>query len=427
LNGDKKKPKLTRVLSTDNSLKDKSTLIAADGEKDGKLSDIAHRKVIKRKKAHRRRFEEGKDIAVVSTIDRPFLILVLILLCIGTVMVFSASYAYAKANQDGDSYHFAREQLRWVGLAIVFLIGISQVKYTLYERFAPFLAASSLIVLAIVPIVGYEANGAKRWINLGFSFQPSEFVKIGVVLFIAWYAVKYAHNMQSFFKGLVFVMIFVGIADIFLFLQPHLSAMIIITALAFVMLFLGGARPLHLGGSLIAGALAIGAMVLFTDHGRSRIAVWLNPEKYLQNAGWQPYQSKLAIGSGGLWGVGLGQSRQKHLYLPEPQNDYIFAILCEELGFIFAAIVIILFLLLIWRGYYIARNAPRRFPALVAMGLTTHIAIQVFLNIAVVTNAIPATGVSLPFFSYGGTALVAQMIEMGIILNISKYSYIDRN
>ncbi|MPM38145.1 putative peptidoglycan glycosyltransferase FtsW [bioreactor metagenome] len=203
--------------------------------------------------------------------------------------------------------------------------------------------------------------------------------------------------------------------------------MVIITLITFIMLYLGGAKKLYIILMGIFGSAGLLALMLFTEHGKKRITVWLHPENFVQTEGWQPLQSLYAIGSGGLWGVGLGQSRQKHLYLPEPQNDYIFSILCEEMGFVFAAAVLLLFFLLIWRGYYIARYAPRRFAAMLAAGLTTAIAVQVLLNIAVVTNAVPATGVSLPFFSYGGTSLTIFMSEMGVVLNISRYSYINRN
>ncbi len=426
MNNKKKKPKLTRIPSAKAVRSNKELASAVQTHPESHANK--ERPVIKRKKNAVPRSEKALDITLVSGVDRPFLILVLTLLCIGTVMIFTASYAYAKQNFQGDSYYFAKRQLIWVAISVVAMFITANFKYTFYEKWAPLISIAALVLLALVPIIGYSAKGAKRWIGFGdINIQPSELVKIAVVIFIAWYATKFAHYIQSFWKGLVFVMVFVGIADMLLVLQPHLSAMIIITVLAFIMLFLGGVRVRYLVGSGIVGALGILGVIILTDHGRSRIKVWLNPEEFLLGEGWQPYQSRLAIGSGGLWGVGLGQSRQKHLYLPEPQNDYIFAILCEELGFICAVAVIILFMLLVWRGFYIARNAPRRFPALVAMGLTIHIAIQVLLNIAVVTNAIPATGVSLPFFSYGGSSLVTQMAEMGIILNISKYSYIDRN
>jgi len=422
----KKKPKLTRIPSA-KAVKTNKELAAAT-ETHHEVQENNSRPVIKRKKNARPRSERAMDITFVSGIDIPFFLLVLALLCIGTLMIFSASYAYAKQNFQGDSYYFVKRQLIWVAVSLAAMLITANFKYTFYEKWAPLISVSALVLLALVPIIGYSAKGAKRWIGFGdINIQPSELVKIAVVIFIAWYATKYAHRIQSFWKGLVFVMAFVGAADLLLVLQPHLSAMIIITLLAFIMLFLGGVRIRYLVGSGLVGAIGILGVIGLTSHGRSRIKVWLNPEDYLLGEGWQPYQSKLAIGSGGLWGVGLGQSRQKHLYLPEPQNDYIFAILCEELGFICAVGVLALFMLLVWRGFYIARNAPRRFPALVAMGLTIHIAIQVLLNIAVVTNAIPATGVSLPFFSYGGSSLVTQMAEMGIILNISRYSYIDRN
>ncbi|MEA4833411.1 MAG: putative lipid II flippase FtsW [Oscillospiraceae bacterium] len=383
---------------------------------------------IRRKRVIGKTPESGADIQIKSGVDRPFLLLVIILLCIGTTMVFSASYVYAKQYFDGDSYYFAKRQIIWAVISLIVLFLTSVIPYTFYERFAPWLSAAAVGALALVPIIGYSVKGAKRWINLGFaSLQPSEFVKIAAVIFIAWYAVTYPKNIKKFWKGIVFILALLGVVCVLLYKQPHLSAMVIITLITFIMLYLGGAKKLYIILMGIFGSAGLLALMLFTEHGKKRITVWLHPENFVQTEGWQPLQSLYAIGSGGLWGVGLGQSRQKHLYLPEPQNDYIFSILCEEMGFVFAAAVLLLFFLLIWRGYYIARYAPRRFAAMLAAGLTTAIAVQVLLNIAVVTNAVPATGVSLPFFSYGGTSLTIFMSEMGVVLNISRYSYINRN
>jgi len=383
--------------------------------------------VVSRKRSPTSRADTGREVVIVTSVDRPFLIILLILVCIGTAMIFSASYAYAKKYFDGDSYYFISRQLIWVAVSMAVLFLTSRLKYTFYERWAPVLCLGALALLALVPIIGYTVKGAKRWIGIsGLSIQPSELVKIAVVIFVAWYSVKFSQYMHTFSRGMLPSLLYLAPICLLLYKQPHLSAMVIITLLVFIMLFLGGANKIQLAIIGLLGAAGLLGVMMLTSHGKSRIEVWLHPENYLKDEGWQPYQSKLAIGSGGLWGVGLGNSTQKHLYLPEPQNDYIFAILCEELGFVFAVAVILLFMLLIWRGFYIARNAPKRFAALLAMGLTIHIGLQVFLNIAVVTNSIPATGVSLPFFSYGGSSLVVQMAEMGIILNISKYSHIDR-
>jgi len=371
--------------------------------------------------------KQSQNIRIKSGVDRPFLIIVIILLCIGTTMVFSASYVYAKYNFAGDSYYFAKQQIKWAVISLVGLLVASNFDYLILKRFTKLFLIVSLIALALVPIIGYQVNGAKRWINLGFTnLQPSELVKAAIVFYFADYIVKNQAKMKTFKYGILPYALFAVVICGLLVLQPHLSAMVIILLLLFVMMFLGGTNGKHLGLLALIASAGMAAIMLLTTHGNQRIQIWLQPELDPSGAGWQPLHSLYAIGYGGLWGLGLGESRQKHLFLPEPQNDYIFSILCEEMGFVFAAMVIILFVLLIWRGFYIARNSPSSYTALVVYGLITQIAIQVILNIAVVTNTIPSTGVSLPFFSYGGSSLIICMAEMGVVLNISKYSYLKR-
>ena len=233
--------------------------------------------------------------------------------------------------------------------------------------------------------------------------------------------------MKTLKHGVLPFIIVFGIIAFLLYKEPHLSAMIIILLITAAMMFLGGTRKLYFFGLAGIAAVAMVILLFATSHGSERIENWLHPELDPTGSGWQPLQSLYAIGSGGIWGKGLGQSTQKHLWLPEPQNDYIFAILCEELGFVFALAVIALFGILIWRGFYIAKHAPTQYTTLVVLGLILQVAIQVVLNIAVVTNTIPSTGVSLPFFSYGGSAMVMLSAEMGIILNISRFSYIEKS
>lgn len=371
---------------------------------------------------------EKQIVRLKSGVDRPFLLLLIVLLCIGTTMVFSSSYAYAKSNYAGDSYFFSRKQIIWALISIAAMMGVSRVDYLFIKKYAKFLFLVSVGILMLVPLIGYTSGGAKRWISLGFtSFQPSELVKAMIVLYYADYAVKNQDKMHEFKYGIAFYGSWTILICGFLYLQPHLSGMIIMVLLTAVMMYTGGTRVKHLlfcGGGAVAAAIPL---MLLTEHGRSRIEVWRDPLADITGKGWQPLQSLYAIGSGGFWGVGLGQSRQKHLWLPEPQNDYIFSILCEEMGFVFATAVLLLFLALVWRGFYIARNAPSRFASMVVIGLVSQIAIQVLLNIAVVTNSIPSTGISLPFFSYGGTSLLMFMAEMGIVLNISRYSYIEKS
>lgn len=378
--------------------------------------------LLQKKKASVQRIRSG--------IDWPFAILVMILLAIGTTFVFSSSYIYAKHNYN-DSYFFIRKQIGWVLVALTVLYIMTRFDYLVLKKMAPFIFIVSYVLLWCVFFFGADANGARRWIYFGsFSVQPSEIVKFSVILlsssYIVWLEAKGRDLIRTVKYGVLPFAVLAILIGIPLYKQPHLSAMIIIFGLIFVLMFLGGVRGSFLGGTVGVGALAMGALILFTSHGQSRIDNWLHPELDPLGAGWQPLQSLYAIGSGGLWGVGLGQSKQKHLYLPEPQNDYIFSVLCEEMGFVFAVAVIILFLLLIWRGFYIAKNAPSKFSSLLVMGIIIQIGLQVFLNIGVVSGTLPSTGVSLPFFSYGGSSLIIFMAEMGVVLNISKFSYTEK-
>lgn len=376
---------------------------------------------------------KGKSVKRLrSGIDWPFAILLIILLCIGTTFVFSSSYIYAKHNYN-DSYFFIRKQIGWAiaSVGILYICSSRMVDYLILKKFALPIFLISYVLLCCVFFFGADANGAKRWIYFGgLSVQPSEIMKFTVILIISRYLVWLDERGTDLIRtakyGIYPFLILVVAVGLPLYKQPHLSAMIIIFGLIFILMFLGGVRGDVLGFAIVAGALAMTVLILFTDHGQSRINAWLHPELDPLGDGWQPLQSLYAIGSGGLWGVGLGRSMQKHLYLPEPQNDYIFAVICEEMGFVFAVAIILLFLLLIWRGFRIAQNAPSKFSSLLVMGIMLQVGIQVFLNIGVVSGALPSTGVSLPFFSYGGSSLVILMAEMGIVLNVSRYSYTEK-
>lgn len=391
-----------------------------EGEKPG-IERKKHR--LLKSKAVRTR----KIVRMKSGIDRPFLIIVILLLCIGTAMVFSSSYAYAKYYMEGDSYFFIRKQIVFVAVSLFVMFVAANIDYLLIKRFSIVVLIVALVSLVAVLFIGKRVNGAVRWIDLGpFQLQPSEIAKIACVLFYSDYIVKHMRDMKKFKVGVLPFLLVFGAVGVLLVLEPHLSATIIILLLTGAMMFLGGTRKLYMGLLGGLGIAGMGLVVWLSDHGRERIMSWLHPENDIAGDGWQPLQSLYAIGSGGIWGKGLGQSTQKHLWLPEPQNDYIFAIVCEEMGFVFAAAVIVLFVVLVWRGFYIAKHSPTKYTTLVVLGLTLQLAIQVILNIAVVTNSIPSTGVSLPFFSYGGTALIVLMGEMGIILNISRYSLMEK-
>lgn len=356
--------------------------------------------------------------------DIPFMFIVFLLVAIGTIMVFSSSYAYAR-NVYGDSYYFAFDQIMWVAIGTgAMLFATYLFDYLWIRRLQMPFFIICMLAMALVPVFGHEVNEATRWFKFGpVTVQPSEFAKVAIILFFAEHISSGKNAGKGFFKQILpFGAVFVYMATT-LYFQPHISCIVIIAFLMLVLMFFGDVPMKQL---LLLGIVMVGVVIAFifvTKHGMGRIRVWFHPEDYPTNGGWQPLQSLIAIGSGGFWGVGLGQSTQKHMYLPEPQNDYIFAILCEEMGLAFAIVVLALFVALVWRGMYIAKNAPSIYASLVVIGIVSHIAIQAFLNIAVVTNTLPSTGISLPFFSYGGTSLVTLMAEMGVVLNISRYSY----
>ncbi|MBQ1281020.1 MAG: putative lipid II flippase FtsW [Oscillospiraceae bacterium] len=355
--------------------------------------------------------------------DVPYLVLTLVLVVIGLVMLFSASYATALEEGLAPTYYFVRQSIfALIGIAVMLVV--SRMNYQVWRFFAFWILGGSLLLLIAVAIpgIGVVHNGARRWIRIGVEFQPSEFAKLGVVLTFAAMMSVYRDKMRTFRYGVMPFAVILGVIAVLLYLEPHMSATIIILAVGAVMMFLGGTRLRWF--ALGAGAVALLAVIYLSTKGYAgdRIMAWRDPFSYAQDEGFQIVQSLYAIGSGGLFGLGFGHSRQKYLYLPEVENDYLFPIVCEELGLIGALLVILLFMLLIIRGYWIAMHARDRFGALVAAGLTTILALQVFFNIGVVTNFLPSTGISLPFFSYGGTALVLQLVEMGIVLGISRWN-----
>lgn len=352
--------------------------------------------------------------------DLPFLAMTLVILTIGLIMVFSASFARAYYESGNAAYVFVRQFIFSVsGVALMLLA--SRIKPTFFRRYSFWLLAFSIGLLILVPIIGEEIGGARRWIDLKITgFQPSEITKLAVVLSFASMICLYKNKMKTFRYGVVPFVSVIGIIVGLLILEPHLSASVIIIALGGIMMFAGGTRLRWFAILAIFIGLAVVVLLPSFDYASGRIAAWRDPLSQKLEGGWQIVQSLYAVGSGGLLGLGLGQGRQKYLYLPEEHNDFIFAVVCEELGFIGAALILILFAILIIRGFWLALHARDRFGSLVITGLTSLLALQVFLNVAVVTNLVPCTGISLPFFSYGGTALWLQMLEMGIILSISR-------
>ncbi|MBR5095055.1 MAG: putative lipid II flippase FtsW [Oscillospiraceae bacterium] len=357
--------------------------------------------------------------------DRSFFLLVILLLTIGVVMVLSSSFPRAYYDPGritgGNAVYYFVRQLIFASLGVGAMLLASRVPMAVYRRWAfPFLGLT-LLLLALVPLIGVEANGSRRWLGVGgLTLQPSELAKLAVILCFAALIERTGDRMRSFRYGILpFLGILAAIIGL-LVLEPHFSASIIILAIGGAMLFLGGVGIGWFLAALGGAGAGIAVLLTFFPYASSRITTWRDPFSSSSDEGYQIVQSLYSIGSGGLSGLGLGSSRQKYLYLPEEHNDFIFSVLCEELGFIGAALVLTLFALLILRGFWIALHQRRRFDLLVCAGIMTLLAIQVFLNVAVVTDLVPCTGISLPFFSYGGTALLIQMGEMGIVLSASR-------
>lgn len=369
-----------------------------------------------------------------SQVDFVLIIIIIILLSFGIVMVLSASAPSALA-ETGDSYTYVTKQAIFAvgGLAIMWFV--SKIDYRIYKKFywLIYWCSVGVLLLVLIPGLGINAGGARRWINVGFSqFQPSEITKIGMIIFYAGYLSEHKEDLRSFKKGFIYPLLWLmPPVLIALFIQNHLSVGIVMSAITFVMMLMAGCRLLYfvITGLVVGGGGIAALMAYFSMAGDSagdsnfrlgRILNYMDPWQDPTDQGWQTIQSLYAIGSGGLFGVGLGESKQKYLYVSEPQNDFIFSILAEELGFVGCVVVIVLFALFIWRGILIAMKAPDMFGSLLATGITTLVMVQVVINIGVVTNTIPNTGMSLPFFSAGGTALVMLLGMCGILLNISK-------
>ena len=354
-----------------------------------------------------------------GVMDLPYLLLTLLLVIVGLIMLFSASFARAY-YVTGNSASYFTSQLIFALLGIAVLYGMSRVPYEWYFKLSRLIYGVSVLFLLAVLVIGTNVNGATRWINLGFTnLQPSEIAKLALIISLSVLMTRNQKDIKSprtFFACAGALAIIAAL----LILEPHFSATIIVAALCFCMMAIGGINRKYLTIVAAIGAAGLLYMLLNGGYTSARITAWRNPEADPLDSGLQILQSEYAIGSGGLLGLGFGKSRQKYLYLPEEHNDYIFAIICEELGFIGAVGILILFALLIIRGYWIAMHARDRFSMLLAAGLTTLLALQVILNVAVVTNLLPSTGISLPFFSSGGTALIMQLAECGIMLNISR-------
>lgn len=368
----------------------------------------------------RKKKAEAMSDRKLGPMDLPFFLLVLLIMCFGLIMMFSASYASAYYTMDNSAYYFIKQGLIALGGTVVMLV-ISRMNYQYLRILSLPMLAGSIVLLILVPIIGFDAGGATRWIKVGpVQLQPSEVAKFAVIVSFSSMISVFREKMKTFKYGILpFATVLVVIAALML-LQPHISGAILIVAVGGALMFVGGVHWGWFAGA-IAVAVAAGYFVMTNmAHAIARIRIWQDPFSDPQGGGYQIIQSLYAVGSGGLFGLGLGKSRQKHLYLPEQHNDFIFAIVCEELGMVGACLVLFLFALLIIRGYWIAIRSRDRFGSLMVTGVITLLAVQTFLNVAVVTNLIPVTGISLPFFSYGGTSLLIQLAEMGVVLSVSR-------
>lgn len=361
--------------------------------------------------------------------DITFLSLVLILLTIGLVMLFSASYAFSYENY-GNSYRFIARQAVFAVVGVTVMLFVSMINYHFYRKFAWFFYIIIMGVLGLLLIMPPMLSGmdVKRWLVIGpINFQPSELAKFAVILLLSS-LIAANYKLMEKFGFVAFLVGLVALPCVLIVFEPHLSATVLVFCLGIVLLICGGLAKRYIVGGVGIGVIGVAALIVTgaIGYASDRLQYWINPWLDPSGKGFQTIQSLLAIGSGGIWGRGIGQSRQKHLWVPEPHNDFIFSIVCEELGLIGAMVIIILFCLLVWRGFTIAMRADDKFGSLMAIGLTFQVGLQAMLNIWVVTNTMPNTGISLPFFSYGGTSLLILLAEMGIVLSISRSTNLEK-
>ena len=363
-----------------------------------------------------------KHLPAGEGVDFPFLLLVLLLLTIGLAMLYSASFAQSEYDTHYQiSTKYLQKQAVCAAIGLVAMYFFSRIPAQFWHRCAWWLYGLSIVLLLSVLVVGQEVNGAKRWINIaGIQFQPSEIAKFTMIVLCARLTVSFGPDTKKFRYGVLgFGGALLGIL-VPLALEKHLSAFMLMGMVAVVMMFVAGTGKQWLLAGAGAAALFVLIYITFMGYAGDRVTAWLHPEQDPGDTGYQILQSLYAIGSGGLFGLGYGKSKQKYLYLPFQYNDYIFAVVCEELGLVGAVLIMALFAVTILRGYWIALHASDRFSTVLACGLVTLIAVQTILNLGVVTNLLPSTGIALPFFSYGGTALAVNLGEMGIVLSISR-------
>jgi cell division protein FtsW len=360
-----------------------------------------------------------------NTIDRPLLIAILILLGIGLLMIASAGVLYGR-TRFGDAYYFFKQQLLGLGIGLVLLYVFSRIHYRVWQRFVVpiFFLALGLLVLVFVPGFGTTVYGAARWVEIGpLSFQPSEVMKLAIILYLAaWLSSKGKMKAADFFEGFVPFIAILSVVGFLIIKQPDTGTLGLMFLISLAIFFASGANIRHMLYLFLGGFSFLVILIKMAPYRLQRFLVYVNPEHDPQGFGYQMTQALLAIGSGGIFGAGLGQSRQKFNYLPEPVTDSIFAVLGEELGLMGTATIVLLFLFVAYRGLRIARFAPDEFGKLVAVGIVSWIVFQAFINMSAISGLIPLTGIPLPFISYGGTSLAVLLASVGILLNISKHS-----
>ena len=364
--------------------------------------------------------------------DRLFLTIVIALATYGTIMVFSAGYAYADFRY-GDGLYFVKRQAAWLVIGVLSMLAVAKIDVGLLEKHTSKAYLGTLLLLGLTLAIGFVGNGAQRWIAIGpITIQPSEIAKLTMTMMLAkYFSSSISHTSPKdikgvFIKGTLIPCMIIAFPVLLVMLQHHLSCIIILGVIGLIMIVVSGADLRYIGAFCLIGLAGVSYIAFFTNYTKDRITVWLDPESYKLTGGWQTLQGLMAIGSGGIFGKGLGRGELKYCYVSEPANDMIFAVLCEELGLVGAIVALFLFALLIYRGFTMAFKTEDTYARLLTIGICVKIAVQVLLNVAVVTNTIPNTGISLPFFSYGGSSLIMIFAEMGIILSVSRNSRIHK-
>ncbi|GHV30854.1 stage V sporulation protein E [Clostridia bacterium] len=358
-----------------------------------------------------------------KTVDRMFAGIVISLVVVGLIMLWSASYVEGYYKRNENSWVFISRQLVFAAGGIVAMFVLSRIDYKIYFSFAEYIYGLAIFLLFVVLFMR-PVNGARRWIGMGgFAFQPSEVAKFAVIVIISKFVAFNKNKMKTFKYGVLKLLVFMVAVAVLMILEPHISGTVLIFSIGAVMMFVGGTNLfwfMVIAGFLVGVVLIVIFIPGVADYALPRLDSWLDPWADPQGKGFQIIQSLYAIGAGGVFGMGIGGSKQKQLYLPEPQNDFIFSVVCEECGFVGATAIILLFVILIHRGFQIAKKTQDDFGRMLTVGIIAHVGLQTILNIAVVTNTIPSTGISMPFFSYGGTSLLMLLGEMGIVLSVGR-------